>query len=68
MWAISLGFVVWGEIPSVPLIIGSAVVVASGLFLIWRESNARQANVPGLTRYRRARRAIRAVTRRRFWP
>jgi hypothetical protein len=25
--------------------VGSAVVVASGLFLIWRESNARQAKL-----------------------
>jgi drug/metabolite transporter (DMT)-like permease len=43
IWASILGFAVWGEIPTVPLIVGSAVVVASGLFLIWRESNVRQA-------------------------
>jgi drug/metabolite transporter (DMT)-like permease len=46
IWASILGFAVWGEIPTVPLIVGSAVVVASGLFLIWRESNARQAKPP----------------------
>jgi hypothetical protein len=27
-------------------VIGSAVVVASGLFLLWRESNARQPKLP----------------------
>jgi hypothetical protein len=30
-------------VPTISLVIGSAVVVASGLFLLWRESNARQA-------------------------
>ena len=46
IWASILGFAVWGEIPTVPLIVGSAVVVASGLFLIWRESHARQTKPP----------------------
>ena len=43
IWASILGFVIWGEAPTVSLVIGSADVVASGLFLLWRESNARQA-------------------------
>jgi drug/metabolite transporter (DMT)-like permease len=43
IWASVLGFAIWGEIPTISLGIGSAVVVASGLFLFWRESNARQA-------------------------
>jgi drug/metabolite transporter (DMT)-like permease len=46
IWASILGFAVWGDVPTVHLMIGSAVVVASGLFLIWRESNARQARMP----------------------
>jgi drug/metabolite transporter (DMT)-like permease len=46
IWASILGFAVWDEIPTVSLIVGSAVVVASGLFLIWRESNARQTKLP----------------------
>ena len=43
IWASILGFAVWGEVPTISLVIGSAVVVASGLFLLWRESSARQA-------------------------
>jgi drug/metabolite transporter (DMT)-like permease len=43
IWAVILEFVVWGDIPTITLIVGSAIVVASGLFLLWRESNARQA-------------------------
>src|ERR1700758_2072857 len=46
IWASILGFAIWGDVPTVSLVIGSAVVVASGLFLLWRESNARRAKLP----------------------
>jgi drug/metabolite transporter (DMT)-like permease len=46
IWASILGFAIWGDVPTVSLVIGSAIVVASGLFLFWRESNARQAKLP----------------------
>jgi drug/metabolite transporter (DMT)-like permease len=38
VWAIMIGFVVWGDVPTLGLLGGSAIVVASGLFLLWRES------------------------------
>jgi drug/metabolite transporter (DMT)-like permease len=38
VWAAVIGFVVWGDVPTIGLLIGSAIVVASGLFLLWRES------------------------------
>lgn len=41
VWALLLGFAFWGEIPTPPLIAGSAIVVASGLFLLWHESRGR---------------------------
>jgi drug/metabolite transporter (DMT)-like permease len=41
VWAIVLGFLVWGDVPTIPLIIGSAVVVGSGMFLLWHESRRR---------------------------
>jgi drug/metabolite transporter (DMT)-like permease len=46
VWAGILGFAVWGDVPTISLVLGSAVVVASGLFLLWRESNARQEKLP----------------------
>ena len=46
IWASILGFAIWGDVPTLSLVVGSAVVVASGLFLLWRESNARQAKPP----------------------
>ena len=38
VWAMILGFVFWGDIPTPALLAGSAIVVGSGLFLLWRES------------------------------
>ena len=37
VWSIMLGFAIWGDIPTASLLIGSAIVVGSGLFLLWRE-------------------------------
>lgn len=39
VWAILLGFLFWGDIPTAGLIAGSAIVVASGMFLLWHESS-----------------------------
>ncbi len=38
VWALCLGYVVWDDVPSASLLVGSAIVVASGMFLFWREA------------------------------
>ena len=38
VWALVIGFAVWGEVPSGSLLVGSAIVVATGLFLFLREA------------------------------
>jgi hypothetical protein len=38
VWALAIGFVVWGDVPTVSLLVGSAIVVATGLFLFLREA------------------------------
>jgi drug/metabolite transporter (DMT)-like permease len=38
VWAAAIGFLVWGDVPTPALVAGSAVVVGSGLFLLWREA------------------------------
>ena len=38
VWAMMLGFAVWGDVPSLMLLAGSAIVVGSGLFLLWSET------------------------------
>jgi drug/metabolite transporter (DMT)-like permease len=49
VWTLIIGFLVWGDIPTTGLLIGSVVVVASGLFLLWHEARLQRAiNVAGL--------------------
>ena len=38
VWAMLLGFAIWGDLPTAGLLIGSAIVIASGLFLFWHET------------------------------
>jgi drug/metabolite transporter (DMT)-like permease len=38
IWAMLAGFAVWGDVPTAGLLIGSAIVVGTGLFLLWHES------------------------------
>ena len=33
-----LGFAIWGDLPNAALLLGSAIVIGSGLFLFWRET------------------------------
>ena len=45
IWASIMGFLIWGEMPTVSLVIGSAIVAGSGLFLFWRETRVRRARI-----------------------
>ena len=38
VWATILGFAIWGDVPTPSLLLGSAIVVASGLYILWRET------------------------------
>ncbi len=38
VWAMLLGFFFWGDIPTITLLAGSAIVVGSGLYLLWHEA------------------------------
>ena len=38
VWSAALGFLFWGDVPTLTLLGGSTIVVASGLFLLWRET------------------------------
>ncbi len=37
IWALLLGWVLFGQSPSNTVIVGGAIVALSGLFVIWRE-------------------------------
>ena len=37
VWGIALGYLVFGDIPDVPTLVGAAIIIAAGLFIFWRE-------------------------------
>jgi drug/metabolite transporter (DMT)-like permease len=52
IWALVLGYMFFGEVPSVMIVVGSAIIAAAGLFVIWRERQlalARRRAVEGTT-------------------
>jgi len=53
VWATLLGFAIWGDVPTPHLLAGAAVVAASGLYLLWRETlrrgRVRPAASPAVT-------------------
>jgi len=48
VWATGLGFAIWGDMPTASLLLGSVIVVASGLYILWRET-LRRGRVPRRT-------------------
>ncbi|ODN71430.1 hypothetical protein [Methylobrevis pamukkalensis] len=53
LWVILLGFFVFGDVPTLAVLAGSAIVIGAGVFVIWREhqlgirrEKARKANTP----------------------
>ena len=39
LWAVVLGFFIWGEVPGNNIWIGVAIVMASGLYILYREAS-----------------------------
>jgi drug/metabolite transporter (DMT)-like permease len=37
IWAVALGWVLFGDMPQQVVLIGAGVVIAAGIFVIWRE-------------------------------
>lgn len=44
LWSTALGFLIWSELPGARILIGSAIVIVSGLYIIYRETRT-QSNV-----------------------
>ena len=44
VWATVLGFLIWGDLPGGWEIAGSALIIASGLYILHRETRVRQRN------------------------
>jgi drug/metabolite transporter (DMT)-like permease len=37
LWALTSGFVVWGEVPDAAALAGTIMVIVAGLYTFWRE-------------------------------
>ena len=48
LWALLLGYWMFGEVPTALVFVGAAIVIAAGLFVLWRErtQKLRYARVP----------------------
>ncbi len=43
IWAIVFGYLIWGDLPDWTVVIGAAVLVTSGLYVLWREARVRKS-------------------------
>ncbi len=41
IWATGLGFLIWGDVPDLATYLGAAVIIASGIYVILRESRVK---------------------------
>ncbi|MCL3883231.1 DMT family transporter [Marivita sp. GX14005] len=41
IWATLLGYLVWNEVPDALTWVGAAIIIGSGIYIIWRESRVR---------------------------
>ena len=46
VWTGSIGFAVWGDLPTWSVVGGAVIVVASGLYILWRETVRRGQSTP----------------------
>lgn len=38
VWAIAFGYLIWGDVPTPAIVLGATIVIASGLFILYREA------------------------------
>jgi len=43
IWGVIFGFIIWGDLPDVWVVVGALVVIASGLYIYWREQRSSAA-------------------------
>lgn len=50
VWAMAIGWVVWGDVPGPAMLAGSALIVAAGLYILHRELVRRRQRAEGETK------------------
>ena len=46
VWAILFGYLVFGDVPDLPMLVGSAIIIAAGLYIFWREQAIGRSDEP----------------------
>jgi drug/metabolite transporter (DMT)-like permease len=46
VFAIASGFLVWGDVPDVPMLFGTVIIVAAGLYTLYREHKLARSGRP----------------------
>jgi drug/metabolite transporter (DMT)-like permease len=46
IWSLALGYLVWSDVPSAAVLAGAAIVIASGLYILYRETVRRVPKPP----------------------
>lgn len=46
IWATAFGWFIWNDWPTLPIWIGGTIVIASNLFIIWREKKLAEKSLP----------------------
>lgn len=58
LWALALGYLAFGALPTTTVYLGAAVISGAGLFVIWREQRTRLERMPKLESPERAERLL----------
>lgn len=45
IFALIIGYLIFAEIPDAPTVIGAAIIIASGIYTLWREARLRRASL-----------------------
>ena len=48
VWAIIFGYLVFGDVPQWPMLIGAAIIIGAGLFIFFREQKLSLPSEPEL--------------------
>ena len=50
LWAVGFGYFFFNETPDIWVAVGSAIIITSGIFVIWREGGAKASGIRPVTR------------------
>jgi drug/metabolite transporter (DMT)-like permease len=46
VWSVLLGYLVFGDVPDLPMLAGSVIIIAAGLYIFWREQAIGRSDEP----------------------